>query len=74
MSSSSSYEFDERLDEVFDEIFEDTFNNMVEAQSIPQRTRAYVEETTKEDTTAYGMTTSAKIVHSRHIYSDAVFA
>ena len=43
MSSSSSSEFEERLDEVFDEIFEDTFNNIVEAQSIPQRTRAYVE-------------------------------
>ncbi|XP_033129888.1 putative nuclease HARBI1 [Brassica rapa] len=43
MSSSSSDEFEERLDEVFDEIFEDTFNNIVEAQSIPQSRRAYVE-------------------------------
>ncbi|WZZ08093.1 hypothetical protein YC2023_094014 [Brassica napus] len=43
MSSSSSDELEERLDEVFDEIFEDTFNNIVEAQSIPQSRRAYVE-------------------------------
>uniref|UniRef100_A0A0D3BI88 Uncharacterized protein n=1 Tax=Brassica oleracea var. oleracea TaxID=109376 RepID=A0A0D3BI88_BRAOL len=43
MSSFSSDELEERLDEIFDEYFEDTFNNIVEAQTIKKRKRAYIE-------------------------------
>ncbi|XP_033135115.1 putative nuclease HARBI1 isoform X1 [Brassica rapa] len=42
-SSSSSDEVDERLDEICDEYLEETYNDIVEAQSRPQRRRAYVE-------------------------------
>ncbi|XP_013589143.1 uncharacterized protein LOC125588362 [Brassica napus] len=43
MSSSSSDGLEERVDELFDEIVEDTYNDIVEAETMPQRTRAYVE-------------------------------
>ena len=43
MSSSSSDGLEERVDELFDEIVEDTYNNIVEGETIPQRTHAYVE-------------------------------
>ena len=43
MSSSSSDEVDERLDEICEEYVEETYNDIVETQTIPQRTRAYVE-------------------------------
>uniref|UniRef100_A0A0D3E5J1 No apical meristem-associated C-terminal domain-containing protein n=1 Tax=Brassica oleracea var. oleracea TaxID=109376 RepID=A0A0D3E5J1_BRAOL len=43
MSSSSSDEVDERLDENFEEYVEEIYNDIVEAQTIPQRTHAYVE-------------------------------
>ena len=43
MSSSSSDEVDERLDKICDEYVEEIYNDMVEAQTIPQRTRQYVE-------------------------------
>ncbi|XP_033131835.1 uncharacterized protein LOC117126822 [Brassica rapa] len=42
-SSSSSDEVDERLDKICDEYLEETYNDIVEAQSRPQRRRAYVE-------------------------------
>ena len=42
-SSSSSDEVDERLDEICDEYLEETYNDIVEAQSRPQRRCAYVE-------------------------------
>jgi len=74
MSSSSSDEVEERLEEIFEEIVEDTYNEIVQSQTNKQRRRAYIERTVKQDTTVYGMTTSAKIRHSRHIYSDGVSA
>uniref|UniRef100_A0A0D3E0K5 DDE Tnp4 domain-containing protein n=1 Tax=Brassica oleracea var. oleracea TaxID=109376 RepID=A0A0D3E0K5_BRAOL len=43
MSSSSSDGLEKRVDELFDEIVEDTYNDIVEAETILQRTRAYVE-------------------------------
>uniref|UniRef100_A0A0D3BEL7 DDE Tnp4 domain-containing protein n=1 Tax=Brassica oleracea var. oleracea TaxID=109376 RepID=A0A0D3BEL7_BRAOL len=42
-SSSSSDEVDEICDEICDEYLEETYNDIVEAQSRPQRRRAYVE-------------------------------
>ncbi|XP_033131883.1 uncharacterized protein LOC103829883 [Brassica rapa] len=43
MSSSSSDEVDARLDEICDEYVEEIYNDIVETQTIPQRTRQYVE-------------------------------
>ena len=43
MSSSSSDGLEERVDELFDKIVEDTYSDIVEGETIPQRTRAYVE-------------------------------
>ena len=43
MSSSSSDEVDARLDELCDEYVEEIYNDIVETQTIPQRTRQYVE-------------------------------